>query len=97
VSRGESARAVCATLSALEEAVQNDDTRSHGDDEANDAYVADHAPNDGHVVLRQVQSVVFVAPRAENLSGLYYLRRQAVAVHGVILAATRGNELRADS
>lgn len=97
MARGESPRAVRATLAALEEAVENDDAGSHRYDKTDDANVADHISNDRNVVLREVQPVVFVAAWAENLPRLDHFGCQAVAMHRIVLAATGLDELWTDA
>ena len=84
MTRRESSLAIGTRAAALEEAVEEHDTSGDGDDEADDTDVTDDAADDTHVVLRQMQAEVFVAPRAEDLARLDNLRRQTVTVEVVV-------------
>ena len=97
MSGGECTGAVRSRLAALKKAVKHHNTGGHGNDESDNAHIANHAANNRHVVLRQVQPVVVVASRAKDLARLDYLRCQAVAVHRIVLAAAGLDELGTDS
>ena len=97
MARRESPGSISTALAALQEAIKYDNACGHGDDEADDTDVAKHASNDRDVVFRQVQAVVLVAAGTKYFPGLYHLGGEAVAMHRVILTATRLDELGTDT
>ena len=97
MTRRKCPRPVGATLAAFKEPVEHDNACSRGYDESYDPHVTNHAPDDGDVMLRQVQLEMLIAPLAENLACLDDLRRQTVAVHWVVLTIARLYELWGDA
>lgn len=97
MSRGKRSGAISSTLTAFQKAIKHHNTGSHCNNETDNTYIADHTSNDWHIVLGQVQSVMFVTPRAKDFPGLDNLRCETITVHCVIGAGARIDKLWTDS
>ena len=94
--RREGSLAVSATLTTLQEAIQEAHTCAKCDHTNDDEYVSEYGTHDRHIVPLQVQLIMLITAPTEDLSCLYDLGCQTVAVHEVVLAVARLNELGRD-
>ena len=94
----ESPLAISSGPSALKKPVKKHNTRSDGNDEHNDTNVPYNAADHADIMLRQMQSEVFVAPWTKNLPRLDNFCSEAIAVIVVIIGALAGlNKLRSNA